>query len=111
MKKSHLLFLGALTSLAMVVTSCESFAPKEALLDTAANFVIEKYQKASCEEVAQMQPQSQSAPGSQTDAGKKGELPAKALELLQKNPEIRQEFINRVAGPIANKMFECNLIP
>ncbi|MGE5656989.1 MAG: hypothetical protein ACM37W_10265 [Actinomycetota bacterium] len=109
MKKYHRLLLGALTSLAIVVTSCESFAPKEALLDAAANFVIDKYQKASCEEVAQMQPQSASS--SKTDAGKKGDLPAKAIEMLQKDPQMRQEFINRVAGPIANKMFECNLIP
>ncbi len=111
MKKSHRLLLGSLTSMAMLVTSCESFAPKEALLDAAANFVIDKYQKASCEEVAQMQPQSQSASGAKTNAGKQGDIPAKAIELLQKNPEMRQQFINRVAGPIANKMFECNLIP
>lgn len=110
MKKPHLLFLGALTSMAIVVSSCAN-TPKEALLDIAANLAIEKYQKASCEEVAQMQPQSQSAPASQTKAGKQADLEAKAMEMLQKNPEMREQFINRVAGPIANKMFECNLIP
>ncbi|HLO49657.1 MAG TPA: hypothetical protein VK211_14680 [Kamptonema sp.] len=110
MKKFHLLFLGALTSMAIIVSSCQN-TPKEVLLDIAANFAIEKYQKASCEEVAQMQPQSQPAISSQTDAGKKADLQAKAIEMLQNNPEMRQEFINRVAGPIANKMFECNLIP
>jgi len=76
-----------------------------------ANLAIEKYQKASCEEVAQMQPQSHAPKSSQADVGKKAALEAKAMEMLQKNPEMRQEFINRVAGPIANKMFECNLIP
>ncbi|MDF0552471.1 hypothetical protein [Kamptonema sp. UHCC 0994] len=110
MKKSHLLFLGTLTSMAIVVSSCQNTS-KESLLDIAANFAIEKYQKASCEEVAQMQPQSQSTTGSQTDAGKKADLQAKAIEMLQKDPEMREKFINRVAGPIANKMFECNLIP
>ncbi len=111
MKKSRLLFLGVLTSVGMVVISCDSFLSKEALLDVAANFAIAKYEKASCAEVAQMQPKSQSAPGSPTDAGKEAALQAKAIEMLQNNPEMRQKFIDRVAGPIANKMFECYLIP
>lgn len=111
MKKSHLLFLGVLTSIAMVVNSCESFVSQEALLDVVANLAIKKYEKASCEEVAQMQPKSKFTPGSSADAGKEATLEAKAIELLQNNPEIRQKFIDRVAGPIANKMFECNLIP
>jgi hypothetical protein len=34
-----------------------------------------------------------------------------ALEILQNNPQMRTEFINRVAGPIANKLFECGMIP
>ncbi|MFB2982755.1 hypothetical protein [Microseira sp. BLCC-F43] len=111
MKKSHLLFLTALISIAIFVSSCANFTSKEALLDIAANLVINKYQNASCEEVAQMQPQSKSATSSQADGGKEADLQAKAIEMLQKNPEMRQQFINRVAGPIANKMFECNLIP
>lgn len=111
MKKSHLLFLGVLTSMAMVVSACESLVSNEALLDVAANLAIAKYEKASCEEVAQMQPKSKSTPGSQADAGKEAALQAKAIEMLQNNPEMRQKFIDRVAGPIANKMFECNLIP
>ncbi|XZO02462.1 MAG: hypothetical protein ACM65L_01320 [Microcoleus sp.] len=111
MKKFHLLFLGFLTSVGMVVSSCDSFVSQEALLDIAVNFAIAKYEKASCEEVAQMQPQSKSTPDSKTDGGKQAALQAKAIELLQNNPEIRQKFIDRVAGPIANKMFECNLIP
>jgi hypothetical protein len=110
MKKSHLLLLGALTS-TMVVSSCESLVSNEALLDVAANFAIAKYEKASCAEVAQMQPKPKSAGSSQADAGKEAALQAKAIEMLQNNPEMRQKFIDRVAGPIANKMFECNLIP
>ena len=108
MKKSHLLFIGTLTSLAIVVSSCTNTS-KEALLDIAANLAIEKYQKSSCAEIAQMQPQS--ANSSQTEPGKQPELQKKAIEMLQQNPEMREKFINRVAGPIANKMFECNLIP
>ena len=30
---------------------------------------------------------------------------------LRNDPALRTEFINRVAAPIANKMFECGMIP
>jgi hypothetical protein len=107
--KNSALCLIALTPLVMLSSACDRFTPKEALLDTAANLVIKKYQNASCEEVAQMQPQSkQDAPAK---GGSEAALQAKAMEMLQKNPQMREEFINRVAGPIANRMFECNLIP
>jgi len=48
---------------------------------------------------------------SPSDEGSQAEMQKKAIALLQKNPELREEFINRVAGPIANRMFECDLIP
>jgi hypothetical protein len=31
--------------------------------------------------------------------------------MLRGDPQMRAAFINRVAGPIANKMFECGMIP
>jgi hypothetical protein len=31
--------------------------------------------------------------------------------MLHQDPQMRQEFLNRVAAPIANKMFECGMIP
>lgn len=108
MKKCHLL-LATVMPIVILGSACDSFASKEALLDKAANFVIAKYQNASCEEVAQMQPQSD--PNAQSEEGLDTAAQAKAMEILQNNPELREEFINRVAGPIANRMFECDLIP
>ena len=35
----------------------------------------------------------------------------RVIALLQKDPAMRTEFLNRVAAPIANKMFECGMIP
>lgn len=81
----------------------------EDLLDLAANLVIQKYQNTSCEELSQMKPQSDKS--SQAGGNAQAVLQAKAIELLRQNPEIRKEFINRVAPPIANKMFECKVIP
>jgi hypothetical protein len=81
----------------------------DALLDIVSNFVIKKYQSSSCEELAKMKPQSnKSASAAGTP---EAVLQAKAVEMLRKNPEMRKKFINRVAGPIANKMFECKAIP
>jgi len=34
-----------------------------------------------------------------------------ALQLLHDDPQLRAAYINKVAAPIANKMFECSLIP
>ncbi len=86
-----------------------SLPNQEALLDAAANLVIEKFQNASCEELSEMTPNSDKS--SQADGKQQAAIQEKAIAMLKKNPEIREEFINRVAAPIANKMFDCNLIP
>jgi hypothetical protein len=35
----------------------------------------------------------------------------RAMEMLKSDAQMRQVFINKVAAPIANKMFECGMIP
>ena len=35
----------------------------------------------------------------------------KAMEMLKADAQMRTVFINKVAAPIANKMFECGMIP
>ena len=35
----------------------------------------------------------------------------KAIQVLRNDPQMRNAFINRIAAPIANKMFECGMIP
>ena len=35
----------------------------------------------------------------------------RVIGLLRSDPAMRTEFLNRVAAPIANKMFECGVIP
>jgi hypothetical protein len=69
------------------------------LLDEAANRVIQKYQNSSCEQLWHKRGQ----PPSQREQ--------EAIQFLQNNPQMRAEFINRVAAPIANKMFDCGMIP
>ncbi|HEX7229087.1 MAG TPA: hypothetical protein VF452_01745 [Candidatus Binatia bacterium] len=73
------------------------------LMDKLADRVVQKYQSSSCQELI--------AKKSQPQMGKREMIEEKAVEMLRKDPQMRTEFLNRVAGPIANKMFECGMIP
>jgi hypothetical protein len=69
------------------------------IMDEIANKVVQKYQNSSCGELWQRRGEPHS-PREQ-----------RAIELLRGDPQMRAAFIDRVAAPIANKMFECGLIP
>ena len=69
------------------------------ILDMVANKVITKYQSATCEQLWQQKGQPKS-PEEQ-----------KAVQFLRNDAQARTAFLNQVAGPIANKMFECGMIP
>lgn len=73
------------------------------IMDKLADKVVQKYQTSSCQDLMQKKSQPQPA--------KREMIEEKALEMLRKDPQMRTEFLNRVAGPIANKMFECGMIP
>jgi hypothetical protein len=73
------------------------------IMDKLADRVVQKYQNSSCQELLQKK--------SQPQTGKREMIEEKAMEMLRKDPQMRTEFLNRVAGPIANKMFECGMIP
>jgi hypothetical protein len=69
------------------------------IMDMVADKVVSKYQSASCEQLWQQKGQ----PKSQEEQ--------RAVEFLKNDPQARAAFLNKVAGPIANKMFECGMIP
>jgi hypothetical protein len=69
------------------------------IMDMVADKVVSKYQSASCEQLWQQKGQPKS-PEEQ-----------RAVEFLKNDPQARAAFLNKVAGPIANKMFECGMIP
>jgi len=72
------------------------------MIDKLAEKVIQKYQNSSCQQLAmeRSQPRQQ-----------KSEIEQRAIQMLRTDPQMRTEFINRVAAPVANKLFECELIP
>jgi len=73
------------------------------LLDLVANKVVQKYQGSTCEQLWQERAQQQGKP--------KPAQEQEFIQILRSDPQLRSEFINRVAAPIANKMFECGMIP
>lgn len=69
------------------------------ILDKVAEKVVQKYQASSCEQLWQKKSEPKPA------------MEQEVIQKLRSNPEMRTAFINRVAAPIANKMFECGMIP
>jgi hypothetical protein len=73
------------------------------LMDKVAQKVIDKYQNSTCEQLRAQKQQPQS--------GQQAEMTKKVVVMLRSDPKMREHFLNKVAAPIANKMFECGLIP
>jgi len=69
------------------------------MLDMAANRVVQKYQQASCEQLWEQNEKPKSAQEQEI------------IRFLHSDPQMRTEFINQIASPVANKMFECGMIP
>jgi len=69
------------------------------MLDAAANRVIQKYQSSSCDQLWQDRNRQ------------KSQEEQRAVQFLRSDPQVRQRFIDRVAAPVANKLFECGMIP
>lgn len=84
-------------------TLSSSLAQQFPMLDELAGRVVQKYQTSSCQQLAVQR--------GQHPTGRRAEMEERVIRMLHTDPAMRQEFINRVAAPIANKLFECGLIP
>jgi hypothetical protein len=71
------------------------------IMNSIAAKVIQKYQTSSCEQLYQ-QKAEKPPPGPEEQ---------KLIQLLKGDPQMRAAFINKIAPPIANKMFDCGMIP
>jgi len=72
------------------------------IMDAMANKVIQKYQQSTCEQLWQQKSQKNKPQSAQEQ---------EAISLLRNDPQMRAAFINKIAPPIANKMFDCGMIP
>jgi hypothetical protein len=71
------------------------------LVDAAADKVIKKYQAATCEELRAQKAQK-------SEPSEKEKV---AIEFLRNDSQARVAFLDKVAAPVANKLFECGMIP
>jgi hypothetical protein len=69
------------------------------LMNMVADKVIQKYQSSTCEQLWAQKQQPKSAEEQ------------RVISLLKSDPQLRTAFMNKVAGPISNKMFDCGMIP
>ena len=69
------------------------------IMDKVADKVVQKYQSASCQQLWQQKGEPKS-PEEERVVG-----------FLKTDPQMRTAFLNKVAAPIVNKMFECGMIP
>ena len=71
------------------------------MVDAIANKIVQKYTSSTCEQL--WIKKSEHAPPSMEEQ--------RAITILRNDPQMRAEFINRIAAPIANKMFDCGMVP
>ena len=69
------------------------------LVEAAADKVIKKYQAATCDQLKEQRANPPSV---------KDKI---ALDFLRDDPKARVAFVDQIAAPVLNKMFECNMIP
>jgi hypothetical protein len=73
------------------------------ILDAIAQKLIDKYTNSSCAQLV--------AAKNEKPTGEKAAMEQRAIAMMKADPQMRAAFINKVAAPIANKMFECGMIP
>jgi hypothetical protein len=69
------------------------------ILDLMAEKVVQKYAQSTCEQLWE-------------ERGKpKSQDVQQVIQMLRGDAQMRTVFINKIAAPVANKMFECGMIP
>jgi hypothetical protein len=93
----------ALLALLVLIATAPSASPQQSqypILDKLAQKVITKYQTTSCADLK-----------AKKEAPDQAQMKQKIVTLLRNDPKMRAHFLNMIAGPIANKMFECGMVP
>jgi hypothetical protein len=69
------------------------------ILDMVAEKVVQKYAQSTCEQLWEQRGKPKSAQEQEV------------VKVLHGDAQMRTVFINKIAAPVANKMFECGMIP
>ena len=75
---------------------------KDRIVDDVANTMVSSIQSDSCADFAAMLKKRKSNSSSKS---------GRASGMMKSDPEARQRFVNKVAGPMLNKMIDCDLLP
>ena len=99
----------ALIALFVLVAGVPSASPQQSqypILDKFAQKVIDKYRTTSCADLKAKKEAPKPA-----QSADQAQMKQKVVMLLRNDPKMREHFLNMIAGPIANKMFECGMVP
>ena len=91
--------LSVLAVMLVVLVAGIAAAQQHPILDMIAGKVTQKYQQATCEQLWEQRGKPKSSQEQEM------------ITMLRGDPQMRVEFINKIAAPVANKMFECGMIP
>ena len=109
MNRKALSRTSALIALSFLIASAPSASPQQnqyPILDKFAQKVIDKYQATSCADLKAKKEAPKTA-----ESGDQAQMKQKVVMMLRNDPKMREHFLNKIAGPIANKMFECGMVP
>src|SRR5262245_35032713 len=104
--KKRALVLALVPALWLVSATPQAQQPAQQqypLADMLAQKIIDKYTNSTCVQLATQK--------SEKPTGEKAAMEQRVIGALKQDPQMRQYFINKIAAPIANKMFECGMIP
>jgi ABC-type transporter MlaC component len=94
-----------IVALALFVCVAEAQAPPDPypIMDAIAQKVIDKYTNSTCVQLAIAK--------SEKPTGEQAVMEQRVIDALKADPQMRAAFIAKVAAPVANKLFECGMIP
>lgn len=95
MKIRRIASLGVAAVLA-AATPAQAQSP---VVNLVAKKVIERYQTSTCDQLWAARSE------------RRGSQEQRVLDMLNDDPQLRQSFIDQVAGPVMNKLFVCGMIP
>jgi hypothetical protein len=93
----------ACSLMALAALSATPAMAANATADRIAAKLVEHYRTTSCEDLARERKAPKSAARSRMEQ--------RAAERLRQDPQLRAEFLGKVAVPIADKMLVCGFIP
>jgi hypothetical protein len=73
------------------------------MVDAIANKIIQKYQNSTCDQLWQEKAEAKNKPKSPEEQ--------RAIGILRNDAQLRHAFIGQIAAPVADKMFQCGMIP